>query len=134
MRDYQKQKCYDWQNKFIHIRDTQEVEFENIQNIINYIWKEMRLEFPPLLNFSNKKNIIAEGNRHKIIWSNNHKAYTWLICHELAHSMTDAGHGPKFVGMYMKLLEKFVGIPMPYLHYTAKQMKLDWDIWAKPEL
>lgn len=63
---------------------------------------------------------------------------TWVIIHELAHSLTtdlelgSALHGPDFVGVYMRLLDRFIpGANLVMLMTTAKAMKLDFNIMAK---
>jgi hypothetical protein len=67
-----------------------------------------------------------------------HGATEKTILHELAHSMTAThdgyidAHGPKFVGVYMRLLCHHLSVPLPLLIYSASKAGLDYDIHAKP--
>ena len=66
------------------------------------------------------------------------RVQTWVVLHELAHSMTSTfeghsvGHRAPWLGIYMRLIERYLGIPMLVLTSTAGRAGLDFDITAAP--
>lgn len=139
MRDFQKQRVYDWEDKYVGTEyGGDRVEFDNIQSIIDHVWKEMGLEYPPIaIMFRKNAKKLGTSNRTHILFPQH--ASTWIILHEMAHSMTsdhELGssdrHGPRFVGVYMKLLEKFMNIPSSYLWWSATESGVKFDRFAKP--
>lgn len=137
MRDFQKSKVYSWENKYVGIEyGGDRVEFDNIQSIIDYVWREMGLEYPPIaVLFS--KNAKKQGTANRTSIRFREYSTTWIILHEVAHSMTSDldgsyRHGPQFVGVYMKLLEKFMNISPTYLWWSATESGVTFDKFAKP--
>lgn len=113
-KDYQKTKLYKWEDRFISPLDNSLVKFENVQNIIDYIWMDLGLEYSPkakLLPKQNKK-CLAYANRTSI--SVREEIPTWVLLHELAHSLTsnfegrNCGHNSRFVGVYLNLIDKYL--------------------------
>jgi hypothetical protein len=41
-------------------------------------------------------------------------------------------HGPEFVGIYMRLLEKYMGLNLLVLMATANNSKVDFNVMAVP--
>lgn len=140
MRDYQKQKVYDWEDKYIQKYDKSQVPFKDIKNIVDYVWQSEGLEYPPRVEaFSAKvKRRLGDATRNCVRFHEDRTTTTMVILHELAHSMTSdfegrtAKHGELFVGMYMKLLAKYLDIPWTVLYYTAGRAGIDYDTSVKP--
>lgn len=138
--DYQKSRVYKWEREVCPRFDKSLVPFEQAQAIVDYIWADMGLEFPPKVKEMPKqnRNYAGKANRNVVILDGAQP--TFVIVHELAHSMTlhrelgiDSRHGPKFVGMYMKLLERYCNVPLPVLMYTAAEVHdVDYDLSVKP--
>jgi hypothetical protein len=66
------------------------------------------------------------------------KTPAWVILHELAHALngtiegdTDA-HGPDFVGLYIKLLDKVLDIPLALTMYSLKEAGVKYNLAATP--
>ena len=136
-RDSQKQRVYDWEDKYIGSKHSDIVVFDNVQSIIDYVWNGMGLEYPPkaiLLSKTARKG----GSATRLHVRLQPVTRTWIILHELAHSMTSDEednsdrHNAQFVGVYMKLLEKFLNIPSTYLWWSATESKVKFDRFATP--
>ena len=138
LRDYQKSRVYKWEDTHVDPLDKSRVEFKNIQAIVDYIWGELGLLFPPKVKaISPQSNYLGYATRLNVKFHENKTTPTWIIIHELAHSLTSTvdgdsdRHGPNFVGVYMKLLDKFIpGANLIMLMTTAKLSKVDFDVSA----
>jgi len=136
MRDYQKNRVYRWED--LHIPEGPMVEFPNAQAIVNHIWTEYGLDYPPCVELFDPrvKKMLGKSNRLKIQLQPN--VSTKTIIHEVAHSMTSnvygesAQHGPLFVGMYAKLIHKFMNVDLFKILQTCAVEKVDIDINAQP--
>lgn len=136
-RDYQKQRVYNWQTS---IPDGGRIRFENAQSIVDHIWASEGLSFPPkvLPVHPNEKKAAGKANRLNV-WLQAEVSLRTII-HELAHSMSTelddsqevTGHGPWFMGLYMKMISKYLGVSLPLMLYTAKKDGVDVDINAYP--
>lgn len=122
MRDFQKSRVYKWENQF---PEGDWIDFYTAQIVVDYVWKDMGLEYPPKVQSMHKNDRHAgKANRLSVLIPEN-GCSTKTLLHELAHSLTfdidGAGnwHGVWFVGVYMKLMEKFLGVPLPLLWYSA---------------
>lgn len=139
MRDYQRERVYSWEDQYIHSKDKQVVPYDSLQSLVNYIWAEEKLKFPPQIKPIPKqtRRILASATRMEVFVPEQ-GITTSVLIHELAHSLTNSfdgeissKHGPDFVGMYMRMLEKYARIPLPYLMFTAKQANVDFNINAR---
>ena len=141
MRDFQKNRVYSWEREYLSHKDHSHVPFDQVKAIVNYVWSGEGLEYPPLVELLDPrdKTALARANRQKV-WVKPEGLPTWVVLHELSHTLTcdiDGGsnlHGPRFVGIYMKLLEKYLGIPLSYLMFTATKAGVKFDITAKTYL
>lgn len=143
-RDYQKSKLYAWENLIISPKDHNIIPYDQLQNIVDYIWNQESLRYPPRVIPLPKQATSkwACANRLKIE-APEKGLPSWVLIHELCHCLTitfendhpnGGAHGPIFVGIYMKLIEKYVKIPLSLLMYTAKENDVDFDISAIPLL
>jgi hypothetical protein len=139
-RDYQRSKLYAWEQEFVKPHDKSHVAFKDIKGIVDWIWAKEGLQYPPLVGLMDARNH-AGGDATRIeVRFHDHGSPTWIIIHEVAHSMTatahenhqSVGHGPSFVGVYMRLLEKYMGLNLLVLMATAKNKGVDFDIMASP--
>jgi hypothetical protein len=136
MRDYQQSKVYNWEAK--HVTPGGRIEFNQAQAIVDHVWKEEGLYFPPRVKPIDCRTTkwAGKADRLRIILQPSVTMQTLL--HELAHSMTarisgeSNMHGPQFVGVYTKLIEKYLGMSLPVLLYTQQKEGVDCDIMASP--
>lgn len=137
-RDYQKSKVYAWEWDAFRSKDVSKIPHANAQGLIDYIWTQEGLVYPPRLEKLHQRvtSYAGKANRNNI-WLPDHTTNSVLI-HEIAHSMTchsegeSDGHGKDYVGVFMKLLEKYMKIPMPLMMYTAQKHNVEFNLAAKP--
>ena len=112
IRDYQRSACYSWEDRHIHPNDTGAVPFGQAQAIVDYVWRTAGLAHPPKMRplAPTARNLHATATR---LWVSIPKAgiKSTVLLHEIAHSMTSDAfgehcyhHGPRFVGVFMRLL------------------------------
>lgn len=140
-RDKQRSRCYKWERENIHNHDFSTVRISEAQKLVDYIWKNEGLSYPPIVKRLDPSNTARSGcanRRHVRLLET---VGTATLIHELAHSMTitidgnipDGGaHGPIFVGVYMKLLTEYMKIPLSFLTKTADKAGVRYDLNAKP--
>jgi hypothetical protein len=139
MRDFQRQAVYNWEKKYIGPKCNRVLPFAEVQTFVDGIWLFERLLYPPKVRLmpKNATTIYARGCREYI--EVQEKTPAWIIVHELAHTMTmdidknGDKHGPDFVGMYIKMLENYCDVPLPYSMYTLSLAKVKYNIGAQPK-
>jgi hypothetical protein len=112
--DRQKQLVYDWENGVVSPLDKTKVNFDNIKTLVDYVWQNEGLEYPPLVEKlpPQTKRICGDATRTKIRFGDT--TYTWIILHELAHAMSATHdcksnlHGALFMGLYLRLLLNYL--------------------------
>lgn len=127
LRDFQRQRVYDWEEEHVLKKDRDFVPFDQLQALVDYIWTQEGLEHPPKVRpMVKQRKDLGAATRLKVLSPENGMTSTVLI-HELAHSMcaTHDGlsnwHGARFVGVYIDLLAKYAGFDANLLRYTAKE-------------
>lgn len=136
MRDYQKQRVYDWQQTVPHGGT---IELPQAQSIVNHIWEAERLMYAPRVEPIDHRTTKWAGKANRMTIYLQPTVSLRTIIHEVAHSLTtdfetgrSALHGPVFVGMFAKLLEKHINVPMPMMLYTLNKYGVDIDMMAHP--
>lgn len=136
MQDFQQNLLYRWENEFIDKRG-QYLKFDEIKPVVDYVWEQEGLKYPPLVDVLHHNDKAEARGCRNSVWFHPRGTTTKTVLHELAHALTadfEYGtnmHGPDFVGMYMKLLEKYMGYPLPFLMYTAHKIGLKFNILAR---
>lgn len=134
MKDFQRNKCYSWEDLHVHQRIKSHIEYDRAQDLVNYIWEKEGLEYPPKIQklSKNAKTLQAKGSRLKIFIPHTGIQLTILL-HELAHSLTSthdghsAGHNGRFVGVFMALLVEYAGFNLFELQYTARSAGVEFN-------
>ena len=113
-RDAQRQRVYDWEDRVIAPRDPSRITFSAAQGIVNAIWADAGLRYPPkvaLLPVSARCRL-ADADRLTIRLPAS--TPSWCLFHELAHALTtdhdglSDGHGAAFMGIYVDLLARYL--------------------------
>lgn len=127
LRDFQKQRVYDWEDRHIAPRDLTPVPFDQIPHIVHHCWPG---PYPPKVEALHKlSRMEGTGHRLRLRFPTDRPTKTWIILHEMAHALTFGdGHGPNFVGAYIHLVEKYLNIPIAFLHYTAKASNVKFNV------
>ena len=134
--DYQRSAVYRWEAEHVHPKDTRTVPFDQCQAIVNYVWARAGLTYPPKIRElgRNARSTIANADRLTVRIPARGISTTVLL-HEIAHSMTtDAAserthaHGPRFVGVLMKLLCDLIPtINLDELMASARQEGVEFN-------
>ena len=102
-RDRQRGKVYAWEERFVAPRDRSSIAFAQAQGMVDAIWAEMGLLFPPKVEPLPRqtRSTVADATRLSIRLAD--ASPSWWLLHELAHAMTSTydgrsdGHGAKFI-------------------------------------
>ena len=124
-RDSQRGRVYAWENRVIAPRDATLVAFGRAQAMVDAIWVEMGLKYPPRVEPLPRQSTttLASATRLSIFMSD--AIPSWCLLHELAHAMTSTaegdsdGHGPIFMGNYLRLISRYLRIGQDELLRSA---------------
>ena len=100
-RDRQRSKVYAWEERFVVPHDPSLVAFAHAQGMVDAIWADMGLRFPPKVERLPRQArcTLADASRLSIRLADHNPS--WCLLHELAHAMSSThdersdGHGPK---------------------------------------
>jgi hypothetical protein len=117
-RDHQRSRVYSWENRVVAPRDPTFFSFAAAQGMVDAIWSDMGLQYPPAVEPlpGQATTTVASANRLSILLPE--RTPSWCILHELAHAMTSTmdgqsdGHGSQFVGVYVKLLTRYLRLDL----------------------
>jgi hypothetical protein len=119
-------------------RDPSFILFPEVQGMVNAIWADMGLRYPPKVEPLPKqaRKTIATANRLSIFLGE--RTPSWCLLHELAHAMTSTidgisdGHSEQFIGIYVKLLVKFLRLDSVELARSLMENSISMDAQARP--
>jgi hypothetical protein len=105
---------YAWEDRVIAPRDRSRIPFPAAQGMVNAIWSETGLRYPPRVEPlpAQARTRVADADRLTLRLPR--LAPSWHLLHELAHSMSTThdgrsdGHGPVFMGIYLQLLGRYL--------------------------
>ncbi len=137
-RDGQKSRLYKWEDQVVSPYGSALVPFAHAQRMVNYIWAEMGLLYPPTVERFRPNVVTQQASADRSYVHMHESLPTWVLIHELAHSMTSTheknvhGHNEYYVGVYFSLLEKFLGMDGLMLQHTATMCKVKFIVGATP--
>ena len=137
-RDRQRSKVYAWEERFVAPFDPSTIVFAQAQDMVDAIWTEMGLHFPPKVEPLPRqaRSTMADADRLTIRLADTCPA--WWLLHELAHSLTSThegrsdGHGAKFMGLYVQLLTRYLRLPMDARLASVHAAGIEIDRQAAP--
>jgi hypothetical protein len=137
-RDRQRSKVYAWEENFVAARDPTAIAFAQAQGMVDAIWAEMGLRFPPKVERLPRqaRSTMADATRLSIRLPES--SPSWWLLHELAHAMTSTmdgqsdGHGPKFMGLYVQMLARYLRVPLDALVTSLEAAGVEVNIQANP--
>jgi hypothetical protein len=126
-RDRQRSRVYAWKHRVIAPRDLSQVSFPAVQGMVDAIWSELGLRYPPSVEPlpAQARTRLADASR--LILRLRPIIPSWCLLHELAHAMTSThdgqsdGHGPIFVGIYVQLLGRYLRFDETWLLRTLQE-------------
>jgi hypothetical protein len=137
-RDKQKQAVYDWEKTNIALHDTTKVPFDQIEKLVKFIWTMEGYEYPPQVIPLPKQCSKAAGDATRTTIRFKETTYTWIVIHEVAHSLTSNAdgtsnhHGALFMGLYCQLAARYLRLSFDELATSAEQAGLKVKRNARP--
>jgi hypothetical protein len=137
-RDFQRSRVYAWENRVVAPRDPSFIAFPEAQGMVNAIWSEMGLSYPPKIEPlpTQAKTTVASASRLSIFLPE--RTPSWCLLHELAHAMTSTmdgrsdGHGPLFMGLYVKMLAQYLRLDLAELVRSVRSDNIRIELSASP--
>ena len=137
-RDRQRTKVYTWEERFVAPLDPSSIAFAQAQGMVDTIWAEMGLRFPPKVEPLPRqaRSTVADANRLTIRLAD--VSPSWWLLHELAHAMSTThdgqsdGHGAVFMGLYARLLVRYLRVPINALITSLKADGIAAEMQAEP--
>ncbi|MDX6752620.1 hypothetical protein SH611_22710 [Geminicoccaceae bacterium 1502E] len=124
--DFQRSKVYRWEGRHVLPRDTAALSLDECRALVlaAYRWAEAPAagdhDWTPPLVTDGRGRRHACGSRAVI------KLPRWartrpVVLHECAHGLAPDKHGPRFVAVYVALIEQFMGLPRAALEESLAE-------------
>ncbi len=118
--------------------DPTDLPFAAAQAMVDAIWSDMGLRYPPAVEPLPPRATatLARANRLSVLLPP--RTPSWCLLHELAHAMTSTadgrsdGHGPAFMGVYVRLLVRYLRLDPAGLIRSAADAGIAVDAHARP--
>ncbi|MCB8882708.1 hypothetical protein ACELLULO517_20860 [Acidisoma cellulosilytica] len=131
IRDHQRGRVYAWEQRVIAPHDPTRIAREQAQAMIDAIWADIGLRYPPKVAALpvQAKTLIGRADRLTIELAP--RVPSWCLLHELAHSITSSvegdsdGHGALFLAAYFFLLQRYLRRDPGELRQSAAQAGLN---------
>jgi hypothetical protein len=138
VRDHQRGRVYAWEERFVAPRDSSSIAFAQAQGMVDAIWTDMDLRFPPqIMRLPRQaRTTVADATRLLIRLADT--TSSWCLLHELAHAMSSThegesdGHGPRFMGLYAQMLIRYLRVPPDALGKSLHDAHIEVDMDATP--
>jgi hypothetical protein len=120
-RDAQRSRVYAWEDRVIGPRDASLLAFAAAQGFVDAIWSETGLRFPPSVERMPAQARTRLADASRLVIRLPPQTPSWCVLHELAHAMTTThdgvsdGHGPVFMGVYVRLLARYLRLDEAWL-------------------
>lgn len=115
-RDAQRSGVYAWEDRVVAPADPSRLAFAQADGIVRAIWAELGLRYPPRVErLPRQSRCLADATRLSLRLGD--ECPSWCLLHELAHSLSSTheghgdGHGPRFMGLYLRLLARYLRLP-----------------------
>ncbi len=137
-RDRQRGRVYAWENRVVAPRDTTFVPYPAAQAMVDAIWSEMGLCYPPAVAPLPRQAsaTVASADRLSIFLPE--RTPSWCLLHEIAHAMTSTadgssdGHGEIFMGVYVPLLVRYLRLDRDQLLASLQEDGIAIAVDARP--
>jgi hypothetical protein len=137
-RDFQRNRVYDWEDRVIAPHDSSFISFSDAQAMVNAIWSEIGLQYPPKVEPlpARAKATVASASRLSIFLPE--QTPSWCLLHEIAHAMTSTmdghsdGHGALFVGVYVRLISRYLRLDPAELIWSIELEDIQIESNALP--
>jgi hypothetical protein len=116
-RDTQRARVYAWEEEAVVPHGQAPIPFTVVQGVVDAIWAEMGLRWPPKVEPLPRQARRLQGTGSRLALRLPDPVPAFLLFHELAHALSSSaegktdGHGPRFVGLYLQLLTRYLRLP-----------------------
>jgi hypothetical protein len=137
-RDHQRSRVYAWENRVVAPHAPDPIPFSGAQAMVDAIWAEMGLRWPPKVEKLPRQATVRQADASRLVLRLPEALPSWILLHELAHAMTSTaegatdGHGPRFMGLYLQLLERYLRLPTSLLLPSLQEACIEVDLAARP--
>jgi hypothetical protein len=131
-------RLYAWEDREVAPRDRSSVPFAQLQALGDHVWAAEGLRFPPRVRPLPKQARATVARATRLAVEAPPDLPSWVLLHELAHAMTSTaegendGHGPSFVGLYLRLLVRHARMPEEELAHSLRAAGIAFDPGARP--
>ena len=131
-------RLYAWEDRAVAPRDRSRVPFARLQALVDHVWAAEGLRFPPRVRPLPKQARATVARATRLAIEAPPELPSWVLLHELAHAMTSTaeggndGHGPRFVGLYLRLLVRHARMPEDELARSLRAAGIAFDPEARP--
>ena len=138
LRDHQRGRVYAWEERFVAPRDPSLIVFALAQGVVDAIWADMGLRFPPKIGHLPRQARITVADATRLLIRLADPTPSWCLLHELAHAMSSThdgesdGHGPRFMGLYAQMLIRYLRVPPDALGKSLRDANIAVDMQATP--
>lgn len=143
MRDFQRQRIYDWEADYIDKIFPNTMEFPQIKPYVDKVWSGLGLMFPPAVKPlpRNSRRIAGDGCRMQLRFLDTYETFETTVLHEIAHALTmnsdnevpnDSAHGAIFAGMFIELMVKFMNADRFMLWASANAHNIKFTRFQHP--
>jgi hypothetical protein len=125
-------RLYAWEDAVVAPRDRSLVPFARLQALVDHVWAAEGRRWPPRVRPLPKqaRRTVARATRTAI--EAPPELPSWVLLHEIAHALTadvegnHAGHGPDYVGVYLRLLVRHARLDRALLEATLREAGIAW--------
>ena len=134
----QRSRVYAWENRVIAPRDRSRVPFPAAQGMVDAIWWEMGLRYPPRVEHLPPQARTRVADADRLTLRLPRLIPSWCLLHEIAHALSAThdghsdGHGPVFMGLYVQLLGRYLRLGDAELLRSLEQAGLQVLTEARP--
>ncbi|HYZ32842.1 MAG TPA: hypothetical protein VE684_11260 [Crenalkalicoccus sp.] len=131
-------RLYAWEDAVVAPRDLSRVPFAQLQALVDHVWASEGLRFPPRVRPLPRRARATVARATRLAIEAPDELPSWVLLHELAHAMTSTaegendGHGPRFVGLYLRLLERHARLDRAMLEASLREAGIAFDAGARP--
>jgi hypothetical protein len=137
-RDGQRARVYAWEDRVVAPRDPSRVAFAAAQGMVNAIWSELGLRFPPEVVPMPPRATTRLADASRLRLRLPPHTPSWCLLHEIAHAMSTThddvtdGHGAVFMGLYVQLLVRYLRLDRADLLDSLAASGIAVDSAARP--
>jgi hypothetical protein len=119
-------------------RDRTTIEFAAAQSMVDAIWSDMDLRYPPAVERLSRRATATIASANRLSLSLPDQIPAWCLLHEIAHAMSTTvdgrsdGHGPVFMGLYARMLVRYLRFDESDLLISLRDAGIQIERDARP--